>query len=112
MVEVPFSKVVMYCIGPLPKSRQGNEFLFNIMDVTTRFHEAVPLRSLKGRTIIEVLVKFFVGFDYQSGCNMTREPILCLEAFKMSYVSVVFIRHFPLPIIPSPKKLWNKLVRF
>ena len=62
VVEEPFSKVIIDCVGPLPKTRKGNEFLLTIMDVTTRFPEAVPLRDIKARTIIGALVNFFSRF--------------------------------------------------
>lgn len=59
VVGEPFSKVVIDCAGPLPKTKKGNEFLLIIMDIT-RFPEAVPLRNIKARTIIEELVFFFL----------------------------------------------------
>lgn len=62
VVEEPFSRVVIDCVGPLPRTRKGNEFLLTIMDVTTRFPEAVPLRNIKARTIIEALIGFFSRF--------------------------------------------------
>ena len=35
--EEPFSKVIIDCIGPLPKTKSGNEYLLTIMCSTTRF---------------------------------------------------------------------------
>lgn len=37
MCEEPFSRVLIDCVGPLPKTKKGHEYLFPIMDVTTRF---------------------------------------------------------------------------
>lgn len=62
VVEEPFSKVIIDYVGPLPKTKKGNEFLLTIMDVTTRFLEAIPLRNIKARTITEALVSFFSRF--------------------------------------------------
>ena len=45
--------------GPLPKTKKGNEYLLTILDVTTRFPEAVPLRNIRAPTIIESLIQFF-----------------------------------------------------
>ncbi len=53
VVEEPFSRVIIDCVGPLPRTREGNEFLLTIMDVTTRFPEAIPLRNIKACTVID-----------------------------------------------------------
>ena len=53
--DEPFSRIIINCVGPLPKTKPGNEYLFTIMCVSTRFPEAIPLRNIKTKT----LVKFF-----------------------------------------------------
>ena len=58
----PFSKVMIDCVGPLPKTKAGNQYLLTIMYTSTRFSEAVPLRNIKAKTIIKTLVKFFIPF--------------------------------------------------
>ncbi|KAL2082452.1 hypothetical protein ACEWY4_022270 [Coilia grayii] len=62
VVEEPFSRVVVDCVGPLKKTKKGNEYLLTIMDVTSRFPEAVALRNIKARPVIEALVQFFSKF--------------------------------------------------
>ncbi|KAL2089275.1 hypothetical protein ACEWY4_013963 [Coilia grayii] len=62
VVEEPFSRVLVDCVGPLPKTKKGNEFLITIMDITTRFPEAVPVRNIKARSVIEALLQFFSRF--------------------------------------------------
>ena len=58
-VEEPFSRILVDCVGPLPKTKSGNNYLFTIMCMATRFPEAIPLRNIKAQTIIKALVKFF-----------------------------------------------------
>ena len=41
----PFSRVIVDCVGPLLKTKSGNEYLLKIMCATTRFHEAIPLKE-------------------------------------------------------------------
>ena len=53
-----FSRVLINCVGPLPKSKKGNEYLLTIMDVSARFPE-VPLRSIKSTGIVAALLRFF-----------------------------------------------------
>ena len=55
-VGEPFSRVLIDCVGPLPKTKLGNQYLLTIMCVSSRFPEAVPLRNIKAHTI---LFKFF-----------------------------------------------------
>ena len=65
-VREPFGQVVIACIGPLPKSRAGNQYLLTIMYLSTRFPEAIPLRNIKAPNIAKALIKFFtfVGLPY------------------------------------------------
>ena len=49
MVEEPFSRVLVNCVGPLPKTRSGNNYLLTVMCVATRFFEAIPLRNIEAR---------------------------------------------------------------
>ena len=58
----PFSHVIIDCVGPLPKTREGNQYLLAIMCGNTRFPEAFPLRNIKAPKIVKVLIKFFMLF--------------------------------------------------
>jgi len=55
----PFNDILIDCVGPLPKTKSGNKFLFTIMCKSTRFPEAIPLRNIKAPKIVDALVKFF-----------------------------------------------------
>jgi hypothetical protein len=57
--EEPFSRVIVDCVGPLPKTKSGSEYLLTVMCASTRFPEAIPLRNIKAKTIVKALVKFF-----------------------------------------------------
>lgn len=62
-ISEPFSTVLIDCVGPLPKTRSGNQYMLTIMCLNTRFPEAIPLRDIKTRPIIKALIKFFTLFD-------------------------------------------------
>lgn len=60
----PFEKVIVDCVGPLPKTK--TQFLLTIMFASTRFPEAIPLlkitalqtdqgTNLKSRVFTQVL---------------------------------------------------------
>ena len=55
----PFSHVLIDCVGPLPKSKRGNQYILTIMCAATRFPEAIPLRTIKTPNIVKALIKFF-----------------------------------------------------
>jgi len=51
----PFSDTLIDCVGPLPKTKPGNKFLFTIMCKSTCFPEAIPLRKMKAKKIVDAL---------------------------------------------------------
>ena len=57
--EEPFSRIIVDYVGPLPKTKSGNQYLLNIMCASTRFPEAIPLRNIKSKSVVKALVKFF-----------------------------------------------------
>ena len=59
----PFSRILIDCVGPLPRTRSGNEYLLTIMCTSTRFPKAIPLRNIKTKSIVKALIKFFTFVD-------------------------------------------------
>ena len=57
--DEPFSRIIIDCVGPLPKTKSGNQYLLTIMCASTRFPEAIPLRNIQSKSIVKALVKFF-----------------------------------------------------
>jgi len=60
--EEPFSRIIIDCVGPLPRTRSGNQYLLTIMCASTRFPEAIPLRNIKTKSVVKALTKFFSLF--------------------------------------------------
>ena len=52
-VGKPFSRVLVDRVGPLPRTRLGRQFLLTIIDVSTRFPEAVPLKCITSKDVVE-----------------------------------------------------------
>ena len=50
------------CVGPLPKTCEGNQYLLMIMCTSTRFLEPVFLRNTKTPKIMKALIKFCMLF--------------------------------------------------
>ncbi|XP_006813839.1 uncharacterized protein LOC100372062 [Saccoglossus kowalevskii] len=55
----PFSKVLVDCVGPLPRTKTGFRFMLTIMDMATRYPEVVPLKTITAKVVVEALVHFF-----------------------------------------------------
>ena len=94
--EEPFRRVIIDCVGPLPKTKSGNEFLLTIMCACTRFPEAIPLRNIKAKTIVRALIKFFTlvglpksiqsdqGSNFMAGLFQQVLSELNIEQYKSS----------------------------
>ncbi len=55
IIEVPFERIGMDLVGPLPKSARGHEHILVIVDYATRYPEAIPLRKATSKAIEQEL---------------------------------------------------------
>ena len=58
--ERPFERVIMDCVGPLLRTKSGNRYLLTIMCASSRFPEAIPLRAISTKKVVESMINFFV----------------------------------------------------
>ena len=78
-VDPPFTRILIDMVGPLSTTKSGHKYLLTIMDVTTRYPEAIPLRSTHARVVLKALLNFFTHFglplEIQSdrGTNFTSK---------------------------------------
>ena len=61
-VDPLFTRVLIDMVGPLPTTKTGHKYLLTIMDVITRYPEAIPLRSTHARVVVKALLNFFTHF--------------------------------------------------
>ena len=52
--DEPFSRILIDYVGPLPKTKSGNQYLLTIMCTSTCFPEAVPLRNIKAKILLRL----------------------------------------------------------
>lgn len=57
-----FERVLVDCVGPLPRTKAGNKFLLTVMCVSTQFPEVFPLCRITTPVIVRALTKFFSLF--------------------------------------------------
>lgn len=75
----PFQRIAMDIVGPLPRTRRGNEYILVISDYATRYPEAIPLRRFTALTVAEELITVFARFGIPSevltdqGTNFTSQ---------------------------------------
>ena len=92
--DEPFSRTIIDCVGPLPKTKSGCQYLLTVMCASTRFPEAIPLRNIKTKTIVKALVKFFTfvglprsvqsdqGSNFMSGISQQVMHELGIKQYK------------------------------
>ena len=59
IMGVPFQRIAMDIIGPLPRSRSGKHYVLVVCDHATRYPEAVALKSIDAVHIADELVQLF-----------------------------------------------------
>lgn len=82
--EQPFTRVLIDIVGPLPKSSQGHIYLLTIMDMATRYPEAIPLRSLSSRIIVKELFKFFTHMGFPREIQSDQGSVFVSKLFKQT----------------------------
>ena len=80
--DEPFSHIIIDCVGPLPKTKSQNEYLLTIMCSSTRFPEAIPLKSIKTNTILKALIKFFTLFGLPKSIQSDQGTNFMAHAFQ------------------------------
>uniref|UniRef100_A0A669DG53 Gypsy retrotransposon integrase-like protein 1 n=1 Tax=Oreochromis niloticus TaxID=8128 RepID=A0A669DG53_ORENI len=94
VVGEPFERVLVDCVGPLPRTKAGNQFLLTIMCATTRFPEAIPLRKITAPTVIKALLKFFSTFGLPRVVQTDQGSNFQSKLFKQTLQSLG-IKHIP-----------------
>ncbi len=90
ILEVPFDRIAMDIVGPLPRSRAGNRYILVVCDYATRYPEAIPMKSIDAEKVAEQLVALFarVGIPREiltdQGSNFTSR--LLTEMYRMLHV--------------------------
>ena len=59
IIDIPFKRFGMNIVGPLPKSSRGHKYILVILDYATRYPEAIPLRTMTGKTVARELFLLF-----------------------------------------------------
>ncbi|XP_068250381.1 uncharacterized protein [Palaemon carinicauda] len=69
--KTPFYKLIIDCVGPLPKTKRGNEYILTAMCPTSRYPLAFAIKNINAKTILLNLRKVFtvLGFPFELQCD-------------------------------------------
>ena len=82
-MDVPFSRVAMDLIGPLPQIRSGNRYVLVLCDYAMRYPEAAPLKNIDAETVAEELIHIFSRMGLPEDI-LIREPIFIPSSCRSS----------------------------
>lgn len=82
VIDQPFDHVIVDCVGPLPRTKCGNQYLLTIMCAATRFAEAIPLNKIKAKSVVKALTKFFTVFGLPKTLQTDQETHFQSKLFK------------------------------
>ena len=90
VISVPFERIAMDIVGPLPRSSHGNRYVLVVCDYATRYPEAMAMRSVEAERVAEELVTLFarVGIPKEiltdQGTNFTS--MLLQELYRLLHI--------------------------
>ena len=80
IIEVPFDRLALDIVGPLPKTSQGHRYILVMVDYATSYPEALPLRATTAKAVARELMLVF------SRVGIAREILMDQGSCFMSQV--------------------------
>ena len=95
IVAEPFSRIAIDLMGPFsPESKQGHKYILTIVDMATRFPDAIPLCNIDTVSVAEALVDVFcrVGVPHEilSDRGTQLKSDLMSEILKLLSIKALF----------------------
>jgi Integrase core domain len=88
-----FSHIHVDLVGPLPVSAEGYAYLFTVIDCSTRWLEAVPIKNMEARTCADALVDTWISrFGVPAVITSDRGTQFCSASWKV-LCSTLKIQH-------------------
>lgn len=74
MIEEPFRATCLDIVGPIdPRSSRGHRYILTIVDMATRFPEAIPLRDITTEEVSDKLFEFYCRMGFPREFTLTME---------------------------------------
>ncbi|XP_068757966.1 uncharacterized protein [Montipora capricornis] len=94
LIGKPFKRAAIDLVGPIsPPSEEGHRYILTLVDISTRYPEAVPLKNIDTETVAEALVDIFsrlgvpeeilsdLGTQFVSDCMKEVTGLLSIKQF-------------------------------
>ena len=96
-ISTPFFKVALDIAGPLPLTDNKNRFILTLVDVATRWPEAIPLRNTNKETVIEALTTIFSRIGLPNEILSDNGPQFTSDLYNQvcEFFSIKIIRSTP-----------------
>ena len=91
-IDKPFKRVAIDLVGPIsPPSEEGHRYILTLVDFSTRYPEAIPLKQIDTETVAEALVDIFsclgvpeeivsdLGIQFVSDCMREVTRLLSIK---------------------------------
>ena len=97
----PFSKIIIDCVGPLPKTRKGNQYILTVLCPTTRYPIAFPLKNICARNIVSQLLKVFTTYGFPKEIQSDRGTNFTSDLFHNTLKELNVKHTLALPYYPQ-----------
>ena len=96
--EAPFSRISCGLVGPIiPASQSGYSYIVTIIDLATRYPDAIPLKRITTGKVADALKDFFSGWGSQTSLVWTMDlnfaPSKWKSFSKCSKLDTFVLRH-------------------
>ena len=75
VIEVPFIRIAMDIVGLLPRTEEGHRYILTIVDYSSRYPDAIPLRTTSNQNVAEALLEYFSRVGLPKGIVLIEAPI-------------------------------------
>ncbi|GFO03173.1 Pol polyprotein [Plakobranchus ocellatus] len=93
IVGEPFERVMIDLVGPLQLSSDSYEYLLTLVEISTRWAEAVPLRRITVKDMTEALFSIFVRLGFPKEIQSDRGQQF-MSKLLAEFNSLCNIKHF------------------
>ncbi|GFO17849.1 gypsy retrotransposon integrase-like protein 1 [Plakobranchus ocellatus] len=93
LVEIPFQRVIIDIVGPLPVSQNRYEYILTLVDLSTRWAEGVPLRHISAKDVAQSLFDLFCRLGFPCEIQSDRGQQFMSQVLR-EFNSFTNIKHF------------------